>query len=683
MTSRRTIPSITILLIIMFAAPLGAQQGEPMSAEALWKLTRVGGLALSPDGGTAAVVVTTNDIEKNKRNGDIWLIDVEDGTAKQFTTGESSEGGPQWSPDGSMIAFTAKRNDDERPQLYVISNRGGEARRITEMPMGVSNLHWFPDGRRIAFVSSMLPEYGSQFDSLRAEIKRRKESKVSAKITEDRLYRYWDHYLTDGYLQHIYSVDIRTENVKDLTPGMNRYFSYSGGVDYDIAPDGEEIAVAALTAGPPYDELYFDIYTIPTDGSGDMTSVTSDNPGDDMHPRYTRDGKYLLYGRQLRTDMNAENVKLTRMDRASGEVVELCHDFDRSASGWVTDTQDKTVYFTAAHFGTTSVFSVPMTGGAVSTILDRGTNGSLQVADGRIVFLHENLSAPGALHVMNTDGTALRKLTTFNDEMLAGIEMGRVENRWISGAEGDSVQMFVIYPPGFDPAKKWPLLVLVHGGPHGAFSDRFHPRWNAQVFASSGYVAIMPNFHGSVGFGEYFADRINGAHPYLPYIDVMKATDVMTAEPYIDSTRMATAGGSYGGYLVSWIGGHTDRYACIINHAGVYNLMAQFGSDVTHHRDISYGGTPWEGRDNVLKWSPSQYAANYNTPTLVIHGEKDYRVPYGQALEAYGMMKAKGVPAKLIIYPDENHWILSAQNSIHWYGEFDAWLQRWIGAGGR
>jgi dipeptidyl aminopeptidase/acylaminoacyl peptidase len=315
--------------------------------------------------------------------------------------------------------------------------------------------------------------------------------------------------------------------------------------------------------------------------------------------------------------------------------------------------------------------------------MHKGSNGGLQVGAERIVFSHEHLSAPSALYAMSVDGSDLRPLTRFNDDMLAGIEMGRVEDVWYQGAEGDSVQMYVVYPPAFDAKKKWPLAVLLHGGPHGAFGDDFHPRWNAQIFAAGGYVAITPNFHGSTGFGEYFAERINGEHPRLPFIDVMKAVDAMIARGFIDSTRMAVGGGSYGGYLSAWVGSQTNRFACIVDHAGVYNLMAQFGSDITFHRELSYGGTPWEGRDDVLRWSPSQYAANYVTPTLVMHGEKDYRVPYGQGLELYGMLKAKGVPARIVIYPDENHWVLGAQNSIHWYGEFDAWLARWIGKGGR
>jgi dipeptidyl aminopeptidase/acylaminoacyl peptidase len=675
--------SATLILLLLLAIPLVAQNRVPMSAQKLWEMKRVGAPALSPDGKTAAVVVTTYDIAKNKGNGDIWLVDVATGAVRQFTTGPTTEGSPQWSPDGTQLAFTAKRNDDERAQLYVIPLAGGEARRLTDMPMGVSGAKWFPDGKSLAFVSSTLPRDRGDLDSLKAEIKRRKDSKVSALISEDRVFRYWDHYLTDGYVQHLYRFDLSTEKVTDLTPELYRMFHYTGGVDYDIAPDGKEIAVSMLVEGPPYHRLFTDIQALATDGSGSMRNLTADNPADDSAPLYTREGKYLLYGRQLRTDMNAEHTKLTRLDRASGEVLELCRNFDRSPSGWVTDEKESTVYFTADHLGKTSIFSVPMSGGAVTTVLHKGSNGGLQVGAERIVFSHEHISAPSALYVISVDGSDMRQLTHFNDEILAGIEMGRVEDVWYQGAEGDSVQMFIIYPPDFDAKKKWPLAVLVHGGPHGAFGDDFHPRWNAQIFAAGGYVAITPNFHGSTGFGEYFADRINGEHPRLPFIDVMKSVDAMIARGFIDSTRMAVGGGSYGGYLSAWIGSQTNRFACIINHAGVYNLMAQFASDITFHRDLSYGGTPWEGRDNVLRWSPSHHAANYVTPTLVMHGEKDYRVPYGQGLELYGMLKAKGVPARLVLYPDENHWVLGAQNSIHWYGEFDAWLARWIGKGGR
>ncbi len=674
---------LILLLVLVPFIIANAQQKRPFTATDLWNLTRVSAPALSPDGSTIAVVASKTDIKTGKTNGDIYLVPAKGGEARQFTTGKTTEGSPAWSPDGTMLAFTARRDDNEKTQIYIISLEGGEARQITDVPMGASSPKWFPDGKRIAFTTQILFKYGDNFDSLKAEIKRRKDSKVSAKISEDRLFRYWDHYLTDEYIDHIFAADIETKKVTDLTPKMDRYFDYSGGVDFDIAPDGKHLLAMGLTNGKPYDALYSDIYEIPTDGSGTMRNLTASNPSDDMSPRYTPDGKSMLYGKLLKLKANGERVRLMRYNIQTGDEIELCRDFDRSPGGWVMDREGKTVYFTAEDRAKVSIFSAPISGGAVSEIYRGGANTALDVHDGMAYFLHQSLTEPTALYRIRTNGSDFTQLTHFNDALLSDIKMGTVEDVTFKGARGDDVQMYIIYPPDFDPSKKWPLSVLIHGGPVGTFGDDFHPRWNAQLFAAPGYVCITPNFHGSSSFGEEFAESINGAHGDMPFTDIMAATDYMVKKPFIDSTRMAAGGGSYGGYLTGWIGGQTDRFKCLVHHAGVYNLMAQFGSDVTQNRDLSYGGTPWENPERVQRWSPAHHAKNYVTPTLVVHGELDYRVPYNQGLELYGMLKAKGVPARIIIYPDENHWVLGANNSIHWYQEYLDWLKRWVDVGGK
>ena len=683
MTSRndRNFFFIVLIFVLVLSPALAARGRHPITPQDLWKIKRVGSLKLSPCGEWAAVVVTEYDIEENEGQGDIWLIATDGSTVKRFTTGKTTERSPAWSPDGKKIAFTTTRGD-QKPQLYVISTEGGEAVRLTDMPLGVSYPVWMPGGKQVVFVSKVFPAHESDFDSMRAELKRMEECKVTAKVTEDRLYRYWDHWLTEETVPHLYTIDIDSREVTDLTPGWDRYFSASGRMSYDISPDGKEVAFTALRYGAPYDSLTTDIFLLTVDEPGTAKNITPENPASDFFPRYTPDGKYILYGRQKIVGFYGDRVRLVRYNRKSGEKRLLAETFDRSPRGWLVSEDSKTIYFVAEDRAKRSLFSVAIEGGDVDEIFRGGTNTDLHVSPkDRLVFLHQSLSKPSEVYSIRTNGQDLVKLTSFNDEILSEIEFGKVEDVTFEGAEDKDIQMFVLYPPGFDAGKKWPLLVLVHGGPHGTFGDYFHFRWNAQAFAAPGYVTAMVNFHGSSSFGQEFTDAITGEHGKKPFTDVRRAVDYLLAEGFIDDKRMAVAGGSYGGYLVSWIGTQTDRFACIINHAGVFDLCAQFGSDVTFGRSRAYAGTPWTNLENVLRWSPAHHMGNYVTPTLVIHGERDYRVPVGNGLEAYGMLKGKGVEARLIYFPDENHWVLTAQNSIFWYNEFHRWLKRHIGVG--
>ncbi len=683
--NRRIVLAVAAALAVALLAEgvIAAGVKRPLAAEDLWNMKRVGSLDLSPDGKFAAVVVTEFDVEKNKGQGDIWLVPTDGSAAKRFTTGETTESSPVWSPCGTRLAFVAKR-DGEKAQLHVISRDGGEAVSYTGMPLGASSPKWIPGRSAVLFVSEVLPGYEGKLDSMKAELDRRAERKVTAKATEDRFYRYWDHWLTDGTIPHLFMVDLETKAVTDLTPGWSRYFSESGGIDYDVSPDGKEIVFSALRHGPPYDSLAADVYVMRLDEPGKARNITPENPADDFSPRYSPDGKYILYGMQKILGFYGDRVRLVRYDRLAGAKTVLTPDWDRSPAEWTFSKDGRTIVFTAEDRAMQSIFSIGSNGGPVKEILRGGSNGSARVApDGRIVYLHNDLSAPNEVYAVKANGKDPRKLSSFNDELLAGIEWGAVENVAFKGFEDADVQMFVLYPPGFDASKKWPLLILVHGGPHGIFGDEFHFRWNAQAFAAPGYVTAMVNFHGSSSFGQEFTDAISGEHGRKPFVDVMRAADYLVARGFVDEKRMAVAGGSYGGYLASWIGTQTDRFACLVNHAGVFDFLAQTGSDITHGRERSYGSTPWKDLDRVVRWSPAQNMKNYVTPTLVIHGERDYRVPLGNALEVYGMLKERGVPAKLVCFPDENHWVLTPQNSIYWYGEFDGWLRRWIGAGPR
>ena len=458
-----------------------------------------------------------------------------------------------------------------------------------------------------------------------------------------------------------------------------------GSPQYDISPDGSEIAVSANSNPPPYEYLNYDIFLVPTDGSGELENITEHNPANDVSPVYSPDGNTLLYGKQRRTDFYADRTRLVFYDRSTGdrEVIEkVVHEgIDLSPSNFIWSKDNREIHFTAQDRGKTSLFSYEIRNDRVREIYRGGTNTGAILTGDQLVFVHRSLKQAPELFRIQTNGRRLSQLTTLNDSIMDNIALGRVENVTYKGANDEDIQMYVVYPPDFDEDKEWPLLVQIHGGPHGIFGDDFHFRWNAQLFASPGYVVAMPNFHGSSSFGQEFTESIHGAHSELPYRDIMKATDYLEERDYIDPERTAAAGGSYGGYMVSWIAGHTDRYQALINHAGVYNIMTQFAADVTYHRKAAYSGSPWEDPDSMQQWNPALYAENFETPMLILHGELDYRVPLTHALEVYGVYKGMGLDARLVYYPDENHWILSPQNSIHWFGEFHSWLERYLGAG--
>ena len=415
---------------------------------------------------------------------------------------------------------------------------------------------------------------------------------------------------------------------------------------------------------------------------GAPVGITADHPDDDVHPRYTPDGKSIVYGMQHDPYFYADRVRLMRYDRASKTHTGVLEDWDLSPLHWEF-AADGALILDAEQDGRVSLFALPnLKGGAQPERLVRGGFLSAFNADvpGTLFLTIQNLMGPPELYSAPRAGGEPKRLTRFTEPLMSQVALGEVREMQYEGAYGEPVQMFVVLPPNYEAGKKYPLVQEIHGGPHGISPDAFHFRWNAQLFAAPGYVVALVNFQGSTSWGQDFAKRIQGGWGDRPYIDVMKGTDVLIASGLVDESRMAAAGGSYGGYMASWIEMSTDRFKCIINHAGVYDLLSQYASDVTQGRSQSMGGEPWDGLEGIDKYSPARHTKGMKTPMLVIHGERDYRVPIGQGLECYGMLKAKGVPARLVYFPDENHWVLKPRNSVLWYREFHAWLERWLTA---
>lgn len=626
---------------------------------------------VSRSGRVVVVSVKSYDVEKNEGRDVIHRLVGE--AWKPLTDPDASSSSPSISPDDTRIAFVRKKGD--QAQLHVMPLDGGEARKVTDFPLGCDDPKWLPDGKHVVVVAPLFRE-ALTVEGTRALAEKRKSNKVKAHVTEDRVYRFWDRWLTDGAVPHLFVVDVETGAARDLIPDSERWFDLMDDPgQYDISPDGKEIVFAADESAPPHDRTRWSIFAVPTEG-GPTKNLTGGNPADDVRPRYSPDGKWIAFGAR-RDDYYGDRVRLTLLDRAKGTQKILTESWDRSPSEWEWASETMIVG-TVDDQARTVVFELKIDG-TPKLLTDRGTAHGVVPTQSGIYLQHQSLSRPPEVAILRQN--KLERVSSFNDALLSELSIAEGEEYRFAGANGDEVQAFLLTPAGFDPKKKHPLVHLIHGGPYGTFGDTWHFRWNAQVLAAQGWLVTMVNFHGSASFGETYARSILGDWGGKPAEDVMRATDHLIARGIVDEKRMAITGGSYGGYLTCWLATQTDRFACAIAHAAVFNLSSVYGSDVTQGSDLEFASVPWgdeSARALFSRWDPAKNTHGYVTPMLVIHGELDYRVPVTNGLELYGILKAKGVPARLVYYPDENHWILKPQNSLHWYGEFLGWLRKYL-----
>ena len=649
---------------------------RPVTAEDLWTLPRLGAPAPFPDGSAFVLPVTRWNIEKNESRTQLYKVPAAGGAPVELTSPDLSAAEPRVSPDGRQLAFTRK-DAIGKQQLMLMSLDGGEARKLTDLPNGAFDPRWMPDGSAIVFATQLLKGHFTP-EATAAEIKRRAEDPVKAHVTEERFYRFWDTWLTTGEVVHLFRCDVASGALTDLTPQSTVWFDWmdpSG--QYDISPDGAEIALGGIVFDEKRSLIVTRVYTVPAKG-GSLTCLTADHPAEDMRPRYSPDGRYLVYGMTHDPEFYADRARLMRMDRKTGKHEEWLGNWDFMPMHWEFSA-DGTLLFEAEHHARQKAFTWNGQGEPRAITGDGFASSLTPVAGGRVAYLHATLAGPAELHLVPQAGGTATRVTDFTAAGTAAFATGEVTEMSFEGAQGETVQMFVVLPVGYEAGKKYPLVHMIHGGPHGTFGDVWHPRWNAQAFSAPGYVVALVNFQGSTSWGQDFAQRIQGEWAARPAEDILKATDALIAAGLVDEKRMAITGGSYGGYLVSWLAGHTDRFKCIINHAGVADLTAQYASDVTQGRGKAAGGEVWDGLEKQDQWSPVRFAKGMNTPMLVIHGERDYRVPVGQGLLIYGVLKAKGVPARLVYFPDENHWVLKARNALLWLREVHAWLERWLG----
>jgi dipeptidyl aminopeptidase/acylaminoacyl peptidase len=665
--------------------PAGVPGG--LTVEQMWNLARVGSPSLSPDGRMAVVAVTRFDMETDKGSADLWLVPTDGGPARQLTTSPASDSEPTFSPDGRLIAFVSRRNEDARAQLWVIPVDGGEARRVTDVPTGVSAPRWFPDSRRIAFLSSVWTDLDT-WDAQKARLEQRAKSEMTARVWDRAPFSYWDRFIDDRET-HIFVVDTTTTQVASVTRGSGQSVDFrEPSVDsYDISPDGLEIAFAGDSSRVGNASNY-DVFTVPVAG-GAARNLTADNPADDGNPLYSPDGRTLAFVQQRIVGFYADKARVILVDRATNARRELAQQWDRSASDLVWAPDSRALFGAIDDAATRRIHRIPVDGSMPVPVTRANDFAAVDVvaAPGQrrgrtelvMVALRQSFSEPPTLVRVDPRNGTPTQLSRFNDDALRTVQMGRVESVTYTGSNGAPIQMWVVYPPNFDPSKRHPLFLLLHGGPHNAVTDSWTFRWNAQVFAAWGYVVAWHNFHGSSGFGQDFTDSINPDRITKPYQDTIAAAEWFKAQPWIDPTRMAAGGGSYGGFLASALLGRDHPFQALVAHAAVYNSFTQIGADYAAQPERHFEF--WENPTDFARFSPHTNAGNFRTPTLVIHGQNDMRVPVNHGFELFNILQRQGVPSRLVYYPDENHWILQPQNSVFWYAQVREWIGRYAPPG--
>ena len=668
-------------LAVAFCANAQAPAKHPLTFDELIKLHRISAPEVSPDGKWVAYAVSTPDLEANRSVSNIWVVGLAGGDPIQLTQ-SGKDSAPSWAPDGKTLAFLSAR--DGSSQVYLISMEGGEAKKLTTLSTGADLFKWSPDGKSLAFTSAVYVDCKDDACNSKRDEEKEK-SKVKAHITDHLLYRHWDHW-SEGKRSHLFIQAVEgTAAARDLTVGAEYDVppdERGGNADIGFSSDSKEICYTAVTDKVEAISTNADLFVVPVLG-GESKRITT-NQGFDGNPVYSPDGKYIAYHAQMTPGYEADRWQVLLYDRQAGKSESLSAGFDRSASDLSWSPDSKTIYFLAENETLQPVYAMESRTGATPKKVVDGFNAAYSFSgDGKtLVTERTSLTMPSELFVSAGDGSGLKQLTHANDGILASVEMNAPETFWFEGAEGTKVQAMILRPPQSVPTRKYPMLVLLHGGPQTMWANAWGYRWNAQVFSGAGYVTLMINRRGSTGYGQKFTDEITNDWGGRAYLDIMKGIDAAIAKyPYIDRTKMAAAGGSYGGYMADWLATHTDRFKAIVSHAGVYDKVSMYATEELWFEEHDSQGTPWTAPDNYKKWSPSTYAAElgkYKTPTLVVAGERDYRVPYTQSLELFSALQRQGVPSKLLVFPDEGHWVLKPQNSQLWYKTFLDWLAMYV-----
>ena len=641
---------------------------------------------------------------------------------------------PRWAPDGKRFAFLSTKEGGSQVWIADFDGSSGKVtgvQKLTSIATEAGGELWSPDGKNILFTSDVYPECDGTPEAEATcnanKLKAMEQSKVKAQLFTHLLYRHWNAY-KEGKRSHIFLIPVfalfaypggsgpltpSTNAVpRDLTPGDydSPVFSLGGQDDYAFSPDGQEICYASNHDKNPAASTNNDLWIVSITG-GEAKNITADNPASDTSPLYSPDGRYIAYRAQQRPGYESDRFRLMLYDRKTSEKKNLTEGFQQWVGSFAWSPDSRTIYFSSEHKGHSLIYTAGIEhqkdGSFPIRTLVYGFDDDVAVApDGkRLIYSRISIRFPTEIYAADATGEGCRsrtgdvddkeecrltkdwRLTHVNDALLSQIEMQPVENFTFTGAHGDEVEGFLVKPPNFDASKKYPVKFLIHGGPQGAWGDDWSYRWNPELFAAptsgtpGGFVVLMINFHGSTGYGQKFIDAINGDWGGAPFEDLMKGLDYAEQTyPFIDKTRECALGASYGGYAINWILGHTDRFKCLVSHDGMFNAESAWGTtEEMWFNNWEFKGTPYDNREGYVKWSPHQYAKNFKTPTLVVHGQRDYRLDVSEGFQLFTTLQMEGVPSEMLYFPDEGHWVLKPQNSQLWYKTVNDWVDRWIG----
>jgi len=674
-------------------APTGAKR--PFTFEDMMKLKRVGAPVPSPDGKWVVFDAVDVDLEANTKVSHLWIVPAAGGEARRLNQTPNHEERPRFSPDGKGLIWTSRATDPTQIWMSDFTPESGgldgTPHQVTNISTGADSAIWTPDGKNIVFVSSVYPEAKND-----AENKQRDEelgkSKVKAKIFTKLLYRHWTSY-TEHKRSHLFAVSAEVDasqpnSARDLTPGDHDVPPFSlGGQDmYSVSPDSQELAYTSNIDEVEATSTNNEIFIVPM--AGGTPKKISTSPGNDNTPLYSPDGKYIAWRSMARAGFEADKQSLILYQRQLGQMRNATADWDRSLGSFTWSPDSKTIYFSGEDRGQSPIYSLGLDAKKPRQLWEQHTDDLIFGAKNHLFFTAMSVDAPNEIGELAVDelpssGPAERYLevTWVNTVALSQIDMQPLESFTFKGANNDDVQGFMVKPPGFDASKKYPLKFLIHGGPQGAWGNSWSYRWNPQLFAANGYVVVMINFHGSTGYGQKFTDAISGDWGGKPYEDLMKGLDyVEKTYPFIDKNREAALGASYGGYMANWVLGHTDRFKCIVSHDGVFNTESAYGTtEELWFNEWEFKGPPWKQRELYRKFSPHLFADKFKTPTLVVHGQLDFRLDVSEGFQLFTTLQRLNVPSKMLYFPDEGHWVLKPQNSQLWWKTVNDWVDQWCG----